>query len=749
ANLNNWEPYATVVGTSTFIIEANTFADDAQFANQRYVVAFQPAAGGNSGLGEGFFADNGTPYKGQINLSRQNGNPGRVAGDKRPGAVHFITGGEASPHGFQEFLSDNRWTVNGIYTDVNRYTVVQTFALNPSTLAQMSTGKAFDPVNGKNTAAFSGNVPEVARFGGDLAGLDNGNFVVVIDDRSNMIEPTRAATAAIITPTGEVVKGGFSIGPGEIWSNVAAYRGGFCVRLGGVLYFYDNEGNLRGQVPQNASEVAFDGGRGDGTRLASHINSHYVYLAGAVTEPDPNDPTGPTIKVVRVAAFDARDFTFVAQAQVNEASFTPAIDRSNLAVDALNRVAVAYEARPTDFDAAQTVVRVLAFDGTTKSFTALTPSFFCFNNNGQTGFRTIRPSVAMTTRQICVAAKGEINSQDKPELGPDTLSQTTFYTVFSHPAPADDPTQSAVADLEFTAIANVGNAVRLTWEGGAGPFLLQRKASLSDAQWENLLTTPSRTAVVLRETSTAFYRLVDGAQNTVIPLSVSLSGDAEKPNAVTTAGTGMGTLILEGNTLRYRIPYSNLSSAASAAHIHGPATSTEATGVMKGLTGASGTSGVLSGSIDLTDEQKGHLLAGRTYVNVHTANHGGGEIRGQIVQSKLRATLSGAAERPNPVDTPGTGSGVIWVTGNQITFNISYSGLKAAATAGHIHGPATPEQATGVLFGFTGVSGTEGTIAGFGTVAPNVLGAIADGLTYVNIHTSAHTGGEIRGQIVP
>jgi hypothetical protein len=32
----------------------------------------------------------------------------------------------------------------------------------------------------------------------------------------------------------------------------------------------------------------------------------------------------------------------------------------------------------------------------------------------------------------------------------------------------------------------------------------------------------------------------------------------------------------------------------------------------------------------LTAEQKAAILAGKTYVNIHTVNFGGGEIRGQI-----------------------------------------------------------------------------------------------------------------------
>src|SRR5262245_13054363 len=106
ANKANWEPYISVLGNSVFLVEANTYADDAQLLNMRYGLVFQPAAGGAHKEGDVFYADDNTPYR-LIISSRQDGNPGRVAGDKRPGAVNFLTGGEAFPHTLAEFGSDN------------------------------------------------------------------------------------------------------------------------------------------------------------------------------------------------------------------------------------------------------------------------------------------------------------------------------------------------------------------------------------------------------------------------------------------------------------------------------------------------------------------------------------------------------------------------------------------------------------------------------------------------------------------
>ncbi|MBN1442737.1 MAG: dockerin type I repeat-containing protein [Planctomycetes bacterium] len=445
--LGNWEPFASVLGNSVFLIEGNTYAEPAAQGMQRYVVMLQPVAGGEPRQGEAFFTDEGAPYAGPINNYRQNGNPGRVAGDKRPGAVNFIAGGETSANEYPDFWEDDRWDTGVIRQ--GRFATVQTYSLDAESLEQTMQCRALDAINGRLTSGNPGT-DEISRFGGDLTALDDGNFVVVVDDKSNLHLGERGATAVIIAPDGSIVKDTFVIGAGQIWSNVAAFKGGFCVRLGGVLKFYDNGGELQGQIDQHSVDlvdplgnpVTFDTGRGDGTRIASHINSTYVFLAG-VSGSD-----------VRVAVYDAEARLYVAQTNVNELTedlggtdeevFRPELNRVNLAVDALNRLVVTYEVNIGTLQT-QTAARVLAFDEGEEAFVYLTPTFFPFVNFETTAgvgtpLRTYRPSAAMTTREICIAAKGEINSSNEPADGADTPSEINFYTVISHPDPQDDPT---------------------------------------------------------------------------------------------------------------------------------------------------------------------------------------------------------------------------------------------------------------------------------------------------------------------
>jgi len=117
-------------------------------------------------------------------------------------------------------------------------------------------------------------------------------------------------------------------------------------------------------------------------------------------------------------------------------------------------------------------------------------------------------------------------------------------------------------------------------------------------------------------------------------LSGAANGANERPNPVTTNGTGniTGTYHLEHNMLEYTITWTGLSVAPTMMHFHGPADVNTAAGVQVPITvpAGAGTAGTVSGSATLTDEQETDLLAGKWYYNIHTSNFPPGEIRGQV-----------------------------------------------------------------------------------------------------------------------
>jgi hypothetical protein len=117
----------------------------------------------------------------------------------------------------------------------------------------------------------------------------------------------------------------------------------------------------------------------------------------------------------------------------------------------------------------------------------------------------------------------------------------------------------------------------------------------------------------------------------------------------------------------------------------------------------------------------------------------------------FKATLTGAAERPTPVVTGGTGVGLLALNGLTATYVVSYQNLSGAPVAYHLHGLGGVNVAAGVKFALvpSGTLGTSGVFAGQATVDQATADGIAAGLTYFNLHTSANGGGEVRGQVLP
>ncbi len=115
---------------------------------------------------------------------------------------------------------------------------------------------------------------------------------------------------------------------------------------------------------------------------------------------------------------------------------------------------------------------------------------------------------------------------------------------------------------------------------------------------------------------------------------VLLDGSQEVPPVVT-AGTGTVTVTLDDVTGAVNLmgQFSGLTSTATMAHIHGPAPVGMEAGIILGLTETGGTSGTVSGSGVFSSTEIADLLAGLHYVNVHSMNFIGGEIRGQIVDA--------------------------------------------------------------------------------------------------------------------
>jgi CHRD domain len=114
-------------------------------------------------------------------------------------------------------------------------------------------------------------------------------------------------------------------------------------------------------------------------------------------------------------------------------------------------------------------------------------------------------------------------------------------------------------------------------------------------------------------------------------MKATLDGKSEVP-ANTSAGTGTADIDYDAASkkLTWKLTYSGLSGPATAAHFHGPAEAGKSAGVAVAIPNA--TASPAEGSATLTDAQAADLMAGKYYVNIHTAANPGGEIRGQVTK---------------------------------------------------------------------------------------------------------------------
>ena len=132
--------------------------------------------------------------------------------------------------------------------------------------------------------------------------------------------------------------------------------------------------------------------------------------------------------------------------------------------------------------------------------------------------------------------------------------------------------------------------------------------------------------------SLAALGLAQAARAETVSMVASLAGANEVP-AVPSQGTASATVTLDTVTraLQWNMDVKGLSGPITAAHFHCPATPEQNAPVSIPIAGAGATS-PLKGTATISPEQMNNLLSGRCYLNVHTAQHPQGEIRGQVIR---------------------------------------------------------------------------------------------------------------------
>lgn len=107
----------------------------------------------------------------------------------------------------------------------------------------------------------------------------------------------------------------------------------------------------------------------------------------------------------------------------------------------------------------------------------------------------------------------------------------------------------------------------------------------------------------------------------------TFSGALAPEASVKSKGKGKvwGTYDTNSHKLSYKITWSSLTGPVTAAHFHGPASDGENAGVLVPINGPfkSGIAG--SAKVDAKTAQA--IMAGKTYLNLHTAKNPNGESR--------------------------------------------------------------------------------------------------------------------------
>lgn len=254
--------------------------------------------------------------------------------------------------------------------------------------------------------------------------------------------------------------------------------------------------------------------------------------------------------------------------------------------------------------------------------------------------------------------------------------------------------------------------------------------------------------------------------------AAALTGDEEGP-VVEPEASGMAYVhvLPDGSQIDYQITVENITNV-SAAHLHRGEEGEDGE-IVATLFSARDTpvtpNGVLAAASIDTDDLPDDLsiidlveamITGETYIDVHTTTEPDGEIRGRISvlgDVVFSTSLSGESAIP-PVETDASGDASFLYDSEAgvIEFQLNLDALQGL-TAVHIHQGARDENGPFLALLFGASSPVNSPIEANGTITENDLldAALAElvylmltGETYVDAHTSAIQGSEVRGQIV-
>jgi aldose sugar dehydrogenase len=211
----------------------------------------------------------------------------------------------------------------------------------------------------------------------------------------------------------------------------------------------------------------------------------------------------------------------------------------------------------------------------------------------------------------------------------------------------------------------------------------------------DIQTGPDGNLYVVSLSNGAVYQIA-GKQPTLF--TATLTGAQEvPPNNSTAVGTATLLLSPDEQTARVSLNFSGLSSAESAAHIHGPAVPGVAAPVLFPLPNGNLSDFVVG--LSATDVQ--NLKNGLLYINAHSSNFPNGEIRGQFGASASASSFQFGSASLNVAETAGTIAVTVTRSGSTASpasVNYTVSGGTAVSASDFVAGSGTLSFAAGETF---------------------------------------------------
>lgn len=332
-----------------------------------------------------------------------------------------------------------------------------------------------------------------------------------------------------------------------------------------------------------------------------------------------------------------------------------------------------------------------------------------------------------------------------------------------------------------TPVISAGESTTLTWQvSGSSPITLTLQPSIGDVT--------GRSSVTVDPTETTTYMLIANnnrgtrnrsltvqvngesgspAEKTVVYSNIVLSGASEVP-PIESEAYGSAAATLTGNEMSVNGNFYNLSSApfpiqGSLAHIHYGNAGRNGDiffGLKVELDGDR-RSGSFTGSRTLTDDEVATFEAGGYYINMHTQEFNGGELRGQISGEQPSGEdvsyedveLSGEYE-VLPVDTDASGAATATLTGDTLEVTGEFDNLSSdlydvEGSPAHIYLGKVGETGN-IAFSlevFANDDSQSGSFSLSQKLSEDEKAIFRAGGYYLNIHSEAFREGELRGQL--